>query len=182
MRNFKIYLIEDYQKNADLAISVLNEAASSYADNGLQYCFDFFKGTAEGNDGYVFYEPEIIQQIKDKIAEERSEGNLVGLLLDTLLTKEDVDNAATSYYARASISKEIYFQFYKEIPIYIVTATAAFGSQSDIIMGADLSDRYISNRSLVKRDKKEIQDLFSFYQKFYEKEGSPVKLPAECGV
>lgn len=172
MSRFKIYLIEDEQKHAEETIDKLKEAASE-RKSGNTFEFEWMKGTVKtGREEHIYYEKTILEEIRKCIDRDRNNDVYIGLLLDTLLTQEDIERTMTSYYARASIARDIFFQFYEKIPIYIITATSAFGSQSDIIMGKDLSEQYINQRRLAMNPLKNVREdterLFLFYEKFYE--------------
>ncbi len=172
MPEFKIYLIEDEQKHVNETISKLTEAASE-RKSGNAFGFEWLEGTVKTEqNGHIFYEKTILNQIRDCIKRDGENGILAGLLLDTLLTQEDIECTKTSYYARASIARDIFIQFYEQVPIYIITATSAFGSQSDIIMGKDLAEQYINQRRLTANPLKNVREdterLFRFYEKFYE--------------
>ncbi len=172
MSTFKIYLIEDEQKHVEETINKLRAAASE-RENGNTFEFEWMKGTVKtGREEYIFYEKIILEEIRKCIDRDKKKGFFIGLLLDTLLTQEDIERTITSYYARASIARDIFFQFYEEIPVYIITASSVFGSQSDIIMGKDLSGQYINQRRLTMNPLKNVREdterLFLFYEEFYE--------------
>ncbi len=170
MPKFKIYLIEDEPKHAEETMGKLQDAAH---ERESEYEFEWLQGAIKREEGkYVFYEGKILEQIRNRIKGDKKKNILVGLLLDTLLTQDDIEHALSSYYAEASIARDIYNEFYKKVPVYIVTATSAFGGQSDIIMGKDLSEQFINQRRLAMNPLKTIREdtdrLFRFYEAFYE--------------
>lgn len=172
MPKFKIYLIEDEPKHAEETIGKLKEAAHERGGK-FEYEFEWLEGTIKRGEGkYVFYEGKILKQIRNCIKGDKKKNILVGLLLDTLLTADDIERALGSFYAEASIARDIYNEFYEKVPVYIVTATSAFGGQSDIIMGRDLSEQYINQRRLAMNPlntiKVDTEGLFRFYEGFYE--------------
>lgn len=172
MSKMKIYLIEDETTHASETIEKLRSAAKEYS-SPYEFEFEWMKGTVKyQGEKYLFYEEEILEQIQENINKEIESDVSVGLLLDTILTQDDLEYAVASYYPRASLARDIYFKFYEKIPVYIVTATSAFGGQSDIIMGKDLSEQYINQRRLAMNPLKNIKDdtdrLFRFYVSFYE--------------
>lgn len=174
MGETKIFLIEDCCKHATEAIKTLEEVAKQYTDMG-KFRFTWLKGTVsdsrESGRYYFYDEKRIIEQIEIEISNAKENGDQIGVLLDTLLTKEDIDNALESYYPQATVAREIYFNYYQKIPIYIITSTGAFAGQSSIIMGKDLSEQYIEYKILVHKEnasKADIDKLFAFYNEFYK--------------
>lgn len=176
MSKYKVYLIEDCMKNANETLAKLNEVAPKHDENKYMFEFELIKGTVPqkyDNKDYCFYEKEdILEKIEERIKKVQN-GDRMGLLLDVLLTKEDMAQTLDSYYPQASISRDIFFKFSEDIPIYIVTETSAFGGQSDIIMGTNLSEQYINQQRLVRDSedtlKAELYRLFSFYLNFKKK-------------
>ncbi len=171
-KSYKIFLIEDCLEHANETIDVLNNAAGQYAEE-YEFKFEWLQGTSEPEDfeheKYIFYEPEIVERLAEKIKEGKSKGECIGILLDIMLTKEDIEKTLISYYAHASISRDIYYKFNREIPIYTVSISATFGGQSAMIMGTDLSNRFVKYGDLTKAYcKKDTDRLFSYYQDYYE--------------
>lgn len=170
-KSYKIFLIEDCLEHANETIDVLNNAAGQYAEE-YEFKFEWLQGTSEPEDfeheKYIFYEPEIVERLAEKIKEGKSRGECTGILLDVMLTKEDIEKTLGDYYAHASISRDIYYRFNREIPIYIISISSSFGGQSAMIMGTDLTNQFIKYRVLKKEDNKEDTDrLFSYYQDYY---------------
>lgn len=167
---YKVYLIEDRNENARETIEKLKKVASEYGNAEYDFEFEWLQGTVpERYDGkqYTFYDESVLEVIDKKIAEATEENCQMGLLLDVLLTKADLENTEASYYPQASISREIFFKFCDDIPIYFITSTSAFGGQSDIIMGKNLSGQYIKQQRLISDPidsmKEELAKLFNFY-------------------
>lgn len=177
MSKFIIYLIEDCEENAENTIQKLQTAAPEYANDEYDFQFKLLKGTIPQryeDKQYAFYDQNIMNVIESNIEREAGKGNKVGLLLDVMLTQEDIEKSKNSYYTHASISRDIFFKFKGEIPIYIVTISASFASYSDIIMGVNLSEQFI-NQARLARDPAEslegdFRRLFTFYQNFEPEE------------
>lgn len=176
MSKYKVYLIEDCLQHANETLVKLNKVAPDVRENEYTFEFELIKGTVSKeyeHEQYLFYEKEdIFKKIEDLI-DQTKDGDRMGLLLDVLLTQDDLEQTMDSYYPRASISRDIFFKFSKKIPIYIVTATSAFGGQSDIIMGTSLSNQYINQQRLVRDPddslKEDLNRLFNFYIDFNKK-------------
>lgn len=173
MSKYIIYLIEDCEENANETLRRLNEIAPKYEDPEFSFEFKLLEGAApQEYKGlqYIFYDQSILQQIEARIKSGTNVGNRIGLLLDVMLTKEDIIESAKSYYTHASISREIFFRFKDEIPIYIVTISATFASYSDIIMGENLSKQFISQPRLAEEPFESLEGdldrLFRFYKEF----------------
>lgn len=173
MSKYIIYLIEDCEENASETLQKLNAVAPKYEEPGTPFEFKLLAGAApQEYKGvqYIFYDQSILQQIEAYIESETNAENRIGLLLDVMLTKEDVEESAKSYYAHASISREIFFRFKDDIPIYIVTSTSTFASYSDIIMGENLSRQFINEVRLIKDSDESLEGdlnrLFTFYKEF----------------
>lgn len=173
MNKFKVYLIEDCTKHAEETLNKLREVAPDYNNDEFTFEFELIEGTISkeyDNNQYCFYEKDNVMQKIEKCNGEIHGGDKMGLLLDVLLTQEDMDQTAASYYPRASISRDIFFRFSDDIPIYIITATSAFGGQSSIIMGTNLSEQYINQQRLTRDSnntiKGELKRMFSFYLDF----------------
>lgn len=179
MSKFIIYLIEDCEEHAEKTIQKLQTAAPEYANDEYNFQFELLKGTLPQryeDKQYVFYDQNILNEIESNIEKEAGAGNKVGLLLDVMLTQEDIEKSKNSYYTHASISRDIFFKFKGKIPIYIVTISASFASYSDIIMGVNLSEQFI-NEARLARDpvdslKGDFKRLFTFYQDFKPEENS----------
>lgn len=173
MSKFVIYLIEDCKEHADKAIKKLSVAALKYAEGGDDFEFYHLKGTVSQkyeNKEYLFYDQSVVSRIEEKINNEITMGNKIGLLLDIMLTQEDIEKSKNSYYTHASISRDIFFKFRGEIPIYIVTISSSFAAYSDIIMGVNLSEQFISqarlSRDPVDSLEGDFKRLFKFYQEY----------------
>lgn len=176
MNKYKVYLIEDCTQHAKDTLAKLTEFAPEYSKNEYKFEFELIKGTVSKeyeDESYLFYEKEdILKKIEEHIKKTQKDDRM-GLLLDVLLTQDDMEQTMESYYPQASISRDIFFKFSDKIPIYIVTATSAFGGQSDIIMGTDLSEQYINQQRLVRDSKDtlkgDLDRLFSYYLNFKKK-------------
>lgn len=169
MSIFKVYLIEDCKQHANETLEKLREVAPDY-NNEYTFEFELLEGTVSkeyDHNNYIFYEKKNIVKRIEKNIKGLQKGDKMGLLLDVLLTQEDMEQTVASYYPRASISRDIFFKFSSDIPIYIITSTSAFGGQSDIIMGTNLSEQYINQQRLIRDSsstiKGELDRLFTFY-------------------
>lgn len=175
MSKYIVYLIEDSKIHADETLNKLNGIASKYATDTYSIEFKWIQGTVPKEykgEQYLFYDDSVLEQIEKQTADENTKGNKVGLLLDIMLTQEDIEESANSYYTHASISRDIYFRFKEKLPIYIVTISATFASYSDIIMGENLSKQFINQPRLVwdpiESLESDLARLFSYYQDFYK--------------
>lgn len=174
--NIVIYLIEDELKDIKEILTKLNDFARNNKYPNCEYNFQFksLEGTiakTKYNCDCKFYEPGVIDEIRDKMAEEEGQGNKMGLLLDILLTEQDLDYSRSKYYPRASIARDIYFEFNKDIPIYIVTSILNFGTQSDIIMGVDLRNCYILKDTLAYSGDVYVKSMFDKYIEMIKGQG-----------
>lgn len=173
MGKFIIFLIEDCKEHAEKTIEKLQAVAPGYAGDEYDFQFELLEGTVSRryeDKEYAFYDQSILTEIETKLDEETNAGNKVGLLLDVMLTREDIEKTKNSYYVQASISRDIFFNFKGRVPIYLISESATFASYSDIIMGVNLSEQFI-NQARLARDpidslKGDFKRLFTFYQNF----------------
>lgn len=168
MNKIVIYLIEDNPVDAKRITEDLNNRAKKkYNKDGYEYEFKPLEGTNKKNykgQDWNFYDSEIIDRIQGKLSDEEKNGNKMGLLLDVLLTEKDRENSVAAYYPTASIAKDIYFEFYRKMPIHIITSLLMFGTQSEIIMGVDLSDSYIYKEALDYPFEDDIKVMFDKFR------------------
>lgn len=160
-----IYVIEDNQDDMKKITEKLNEYAGKYKEDEFE--FIPLEGTLRQlymDKNWKFYEPEILDRIRGKLSEESEKGNMMGLLLDVLLTKEDIEYSLSKYYPRASIAREIYSEFHEKMPVYMITNISMFGTQSDIIMGVNLSDSYIPKEALWYPFDDDVKAMFDKYR------------------
>lgn len=174
--NIVIYLIEDNLKDIRDILEKLNAYAQNCKDLNNNYNFQFksLEGTTakeKYNCDWKFYAPGVIEEIRNKMAEEEEKGNKMGLLLDILLTEQDIEYSRSKYYPRASIARDIYFEFNKVMPIYIVTSILNFGTQSDIIMGVDLRNSYILKDTLAYSGDVYVKSMFDKYIEMIKGQG-----------
>lgn len=158
-----IYLIEDKLVDKDDILNLLQDKIPQTLQNEIS--FDWLPGEEQENNGFRFYTENVLQNIADKKAELEVNGNKMGILLDLTLTKDETASLGQAFYPEIHLAKEIYIQYKDEIPIYIVTSVNSFGAQCDVIMGEDLSDRYVTKSALRYKMKNSINDLFNFYKK-----------------
>lgn len=175
MSKYIVYLIEDCEEHAEKTLAALNRIKTDYSDEAHSFIFERLEGTVSDeyeNEPYTFYDSTVFEKIEQQIKEEKGKGNYIGLLLDTMLTRDDITRTSMSYYPQFSISREIFERFSDRIPIYIITSTSAFGYQSEITMGRNLSEQYIKYRKLADYPRtpisKELKQMFSFYRNFYK--------------
>lgn len=170
MTHYDIILIEDRKQDVAEILDCLKESAKEKSDK-YDFHFEHIQGTEECNyegEEYLFYNESILQTIEQKCAEARDQSKeKIGLLLDVMLTKEDLESNLSSYYPQAELAKQIYFKFYEQMPIYMITSSPVFATQSDVIMGTDLSEQYIAKNALLRyKFKDDIERLFAFYCNF----------------
>lgn len=167
-----IYLIEDNPEDMKKIIADLNHRAhDKFNTPENEYEFKPLEGTNRENYNereWLFYDSRVIDRIKEILSEEKKRGNRMGLLLDVLLTKEDMENSLSAYYPTASIARKIYTEFNQKMPIHIITNLLMFGTQSEIIMGADLADSYIVKEALEYPFDDDVAAMFKKYRDWKE--------------
>ena len=167
MKN-KIYLIDDSINEAGNLIKQLNEIAQQKNTEEVQFEFAFLKGTIPceyRGEEHFFYDEEIVDTIQKKYAAENKNGVRIGLLLDILLTKEDMESSYANYYPQVNVAKKIYFAFCKQIPTYLITSFPSFATQCDVIMGENLSEKFITKNAVLRyKIQDDIDRLFKFYE------------------
>lgn len=183
MTHHEIILIEDQKEQVTEIKDCLTKFAEERSDDECDYHFEHIKGTIEDEyeeEEYFFYDDSVIKEIEKKCSEakkyneEKNDTKKVGLLLDVMLTKEDLDSNLSSYYPQADLAKKIYFKFRNEIPVYMITTSPVFATQSDVIMGVDLSEQYIAKGALLKyKIEDDIDKLFAFYRNFKQTKRIP---------
>lgn len=173
MGYFKVCLIEALEERALAVCKKLNEGARTDRETQSLFCYEWMKGTERKERGgrqFLFYGEGILDEIGRCHQETLMDGGRMGLLLGVLLTEEELDRAGISYYAHAALSREIYSRYGGRMPVYIITPTAAFGGQSGIIMGKDLSGRFISTRNVIGNTSQEaLGRMLRHYEDFREK-------------
>lgn len=165
-----IFLIEDKIVDKNDILDLLQQHIPQ--DIQDEYIFEWLPSEEQEQNGYQFYTENILQCIAERKDELEAHGNHMGLLLDLTLTADELKKSGQSFYPEAGLAKKIYFQYKNDIPIYIVTVSNTFGAQCDVIMGEDVSDRYVTKRSLLKyKMPNSINNLFEFYQREFNNEG-----------
>lgn len=172
--NIVIYLIDDNLEEAKSTIKKLNDFASKkYRNEEYSFRFKFLEGTVNescyGQD-MKFYDTKVIEDIRSKMKEEEGEDNIMGILLDILLTRQDIEFSRSKYYPKASIARDIYNEFNEVMPIYIITSILNFGTQSDIIMGVELRDFFILKDSLDYPGDVYVKSMFDKYIEMYKRQ------------
>lgn len=167
-RHMEIYLIEDDPDDMKMIGNRLND----YARNGYN-CDDytFEVKPLEGTDEQIycdknmkFYNMDIIARIENIQSMVRQQEHEMGLLLDVLLAKEEIESARGNYYPVSQIAREIYSKFHEQMPIYIVTSLPMFSGQSDIIMGVDLKECFIPKYIFEHWADKDAKVMFDYYR------------------
>ena len=74
MRNLKILLIEDCQKEAKEIVARLNERAEQKNDSKYTFHFEALEGTIEdGENGHKYYESGVMKQIEKFLNDDHEE-------------------------------------------------------------------------------------------------------------
>ncbi|MCI5874672.1 MAG: hypothetical protein PUJ55_16255 [Clostridiales bacterium] len=169
MTKLNIFLIEDCKSEAEQIIDKLHQEAEKRTKPEYSFCFKHLEGTRQTDyegEKRAFYEPDVIERIEELHLQTVEKGEKMGILLDVLLTQEDIENTLSSYYPQADLAKQIYSKFHDSIPVYMITGTATFATQSDVIMGVDLSDQFIAKNALLRYELvQDIDKLFNFYER-----------------
>ena len=165
MRN-KIVLINDSLQEANIMMTKLEQIAQEKSTPECQFEFVFLQGTEEGeisHEPYLFYKEDVIDQIKD-LAQNVQLGERICLLLDFMLQEKDYINVLNSNYPKIELAKKIYYQFRKKMPIYMFSRSPWFATKCDVIMGANLSNQFITRDALVRYNNQDaINKMFEFY-------------------
>lgn len=176
MTPYRIVLIEDRKKDADEIVDCLKELMKKRDDKKYNFLIEHIEGKKAEKyeeDEYLHYDESVIDEIEAKYLESSQKKEKMGLLLDVMLTKEDLESSLSSYYPQAELAKQIYFEFHDSMPVYMITASPVFAIQSDIIMGVDLSEQYIAKNALLRyKFKDNIDKLFDYYRNYSFKESS----------
>jgi len=115
---------------------------------------------------YLFYNEQVLEQIEEKIAENAQENDVeikLGLLLDVVLTREELESKDKNFYPEVNMARMIYDKFHNSLPIYILTSVPSFYTHSERIMGADLSEQFIPKEVLLKFKMKSMLDKLKNY-------------------
>lgn len=173
MTKFNIFLIEDCEREAAEIIGKLNEIAGKRENPEYSFNFEYLKGTRQveeyEGERRSFYEPVVLEDIRRLYLKTKDQNEKMGILLDVLLTQEEIESTMSSYYAQADLARRIYFEFHDRVPIYVITSIN-FATQSDVVMGVDLSEQFIAKYALLKYElKQDIDKLFRFYENDSEK-------------
>lgn len=170
--NYKIFLLEDLINDKDQVISVFEKESSIYLNDGIHFSIEHLPGMGEvkkHEDGdHCFYQENIIEIINKKINEvEMTEGDKAGLLLDVILTEHEHEESIRSYYPKSDLAKRIYTEFNDRVAVYFITSIMYFEVRSEMIMGENMSDKFISKKALLEyKYKNNIKDMFDYYTSF----------------
>lgn len=169
MATYKVFLIEDEEEHAGEILSVLEKLAGQRKNTDNCFQFSLIKGTVEEvyeSRKYFFYEPKVIEKLQNKYEELlKEDGVYMGILLDTMLTMDDISGSLKNYYPSVELAKKIFFEFRDKIPVYIITANSRFEKQCERLMGVDLSQQYILKSDLLHYQiKEDIERMFCYYE------------------
>lgn len=149
--NIKLLLIEDELLEAEEIVASVKELFK----NETVHHFEIEHLPGQGGEvtlrdrNYLFYNDSIIQDIQGRI-DNCEKGTTIGLLLDVVLTEEELDSKYKNFYPEVKVARKIYDAFQDKIPIYIVTSVPNFFTHSVKIMGVELSDQFILKDVLLK--------------------------------
>lgn len=171
--NMKLLLIEDCKEDV---LSIQEEV------QGFTECFDrqnrswhfsieHLPGTREEtikDNTFRFYDESILDAIQNKV-DGQTEENKVGLLLDIVLTRDELETKNKGNYPEAFMARKIYNRFHTLIPIYIITSVGDFYTRGEKIMGVDLSEQFVQKDVLLEfKIKSAIEKLQEFYVNWTE--------------
>lgn len=157
----KVYFIDDNKEDVTKYLELLKNKIPE--DRKEEIDFEWLKGDGTETQKNKFYTEHVLEDIEAKRNELGHENKKMGILLDIILTEEEHKGLGKSFYPKVGLAKKIYFRYKDEMPIYIITLINTFGAQCDVIMGEDVSDRYISKSSLEREMEMGIKALFDFY-------------------
>lgn len=184
-KNVKLFLIEDRMKDVEDTVAAINEFADfdSETEGIWHFTVEHLPGEGEreddGNTEYRFYNDKVLNQIQEKI-DGRQEGEHIGLLLDPVLTKDELHSGYMGSYPSLVLAPEIYKRFQNKLPIYIITKVGAFYTNSERMMGVDLSDRFVHKDTLLDL---KLEAAFEKLQRFFvEWEKNASKHEESCHV
>lgn len=150
----KVFLIED---DVDHATVIKREFENAWQcltkwklqdEMGFQeFKIEWLKGSEEvekRGKKFYFYTEKICQQLEDKMKEE-SEELQFGILIDVILTREELKNASINNFSMELLAKQILKKFDESGHVYVITGLRNFGSRAWGLFGNDsISQRYIS--------------------------------------
>lgn len=164
--NLKIVLIEDKKIDSDMIIKRLTETVEwlKGKDFLLEMNFDSITIVAvRGSDKkkkkgiwHYYYKNTDILRI-DAELKETKENEIVGILSDILLTKEEDDKASVNDFAEITMVNKICESFEGKYPIYFITSVHTFGSRAWGILGKEkLISHYVQKELVDMPSKKAI--------------------------
>lgn len=166
--DIKLLLIEDDVNDVGLITDAINEF-ENVDWKGTEYHFvvEHLRGMGEiekiRDREYRFYDDHILDEIAQKIQEYGKKMKL-GLLLDVVLTKDELESKDKNFYPEVNMARTIYERFHDKLPIYVLTSVPSFYTHSERIMGADLSERFIPKEVLLKyKMKSMLEKLKNYY-------------------
>lgn len=153
--NMKLFLVEDELEHVEKIQNAMNEFAEFNSGNGDSWHFtvEYLPGEGEktvidGRD-FQFYNDKVFEQIQ-RIIDNPNRSEQVGLLLDIVLTRDEWNSKYKGNYPILTLAPEIYREFQGKLPIYIITTVSAFYTNSERIMGVNLSDRFVDKSVLTE--------------------------------
>lgn len=163
--NINLLLIEDELQDANDIVECIGEFSRN--EWGNQFHIEHLLGNGEEikirDRVYRFYDDNIINDIEERI-DKIDTDTRIGLLLDIVLTEEELDSKNRNFYPEVKVARRVYDAFNDRVPIYIITSVSNFFTHSEKIMGVDLSDQFILKDVLLKYKTQSMIDKFT---KFY---------------
>lgn len=165
--DIKLLLIEDDVNDVEKITEAINNFENVNVE-GQDYHFEveYLPGNGEVETlrerDYLFYDEQVLERIEEKIVENNVEIKL-GLLLDVVLTREELESKDKNFYPEVNMARIIYDKFHNRLPIYILTSVPSFYTHSERIMGVDLSEQFIPKEVLLKFKMKSMLDKLKNY-------------------
>lgn len=107
------------------------------------------ESAGKNSETHYFYDESICDEVRERLAENNRRDVKTGILLDTTLSKEELDKASIGIYTGFKIAREIYRQFEKEAHIFAVTQIYNFSSKVMGVMGTREIQSCYLNKHLV---------------------------------
>ena len=166
--NMKLFLIEDELEDAKAIEHAVTEFSDITDESGENWHFvlEHLPGKEEVRiDGKSFrFYTEIILEELQNIIKKQAENEHIGLLLDIVLTNDEYESKYAGSYPILRLAPEIYKRFKRELPIYIITSVSSFYTNSERILGIDLSECFINKEMLTEyKLKSAIDKLQNFF-------------------
>ncbi|MBQ8230391.1 MAG: hypothetical protein IJZ34_00465 [Lachnospiraceae bacterium] len=173
--DIKLLLIEDDVNDVGLITDAINEFEDvDWMGTEYHFVVEHLPGMGEkekirGRE-YLFYDDHILDEIEQRI-QKKANGINLGLLLDVVLTKDELESKDKNFYPEVNMARTIYERFHDKLPIYVLTSVPSFYTHSERIMGADLSEQFIPKEVLLKyKMKSMLEKLKNYYIKWGQNE------------